>query len=468
MVQSDFEKSIRGHRGMSLDLGEISNPYLLPPEIQSSRESIHSLSRNVDKGLHDPYRPATTYNPRDGSLSDRSQRFDDGSSARTSSTGPRFGRDGMNSQTHLLANAQPYGSSPAPGLKSIGEDDKGMGVLQHPKLVHMPPPNRREPTIPRSQTASPEQKQGPGSPPSVHNFSRKQSLQSNNVPSITGDERPRPQAQGPPRPLNSRSNSQQPFSNLSSPNLDNATPFYTPTEEQFEQAPQPRMRNANGLGVANIAMENNRLSILRPLPPDDPNDSAEQRANRIRSFYKEYFKTDAPAQVYQPHGAAYYEDYSQEYLGDGTIYDPSSGQFIVAQAPYAEPVTRRAMTPPPRGPPRFQGRENQHNSSGPVEGRSRAFSTASMSRLGPGGPPGSSKHPMPPPDPLRTLPTPHLLREQDMFMHPIDFAPAAGFKDRAAGEPGSPRSEIRPYGPSVPIASALASSFSELPAMPSP
>ena len=252
--------------------------------------------------------------------------------------------------------------------------------------------------------------------------------------------------------------------NLSMPASGQSTPFYTPAAI----GPEPGLGSleASGLGVG---MESRRMSILRPLPPDDPTDNPEQRANRIRSFYKEYFDDSKPAKAYAPKPEVYYEDYGEEFQGDGTVFDPRSGQFVVAQAPYAEPVTRRAMTPPPRGPPRFQG-PNRHqprssNPQGMPTPRSRAFSSAS----GRPGPPrrGAPTKVLPPPAPLRTLPTPHLLQE-DSFFAPIDFAPPSTYRDRQAGRPDSPRSQSRPFSPQLPAHTPLASAFDELTVMPSP
>ena len=519
MAQEDFEKSLRRGRGMSMDLGDMSNPYLLPPGMQGSRESLHSLSRTVEHGYHDPYRAAATYVPPGGSPYQGS-RFDDSSSTRTGSTGPRFGRDGMSSQSNLLRNAQKFSTtspmSPSNHtLHSIEEQKNPDETIQKPRAAHMSPPvselpamnnetrdsyagqdagairqsnnylagfiHSREPSIDRSTSRSPPQTsmssslppaQSPPqsrSPPTVHNFSRKHSLQANLVPSIMIHDET--MHSSPHNQANYQESTQQSHSAQSSPNPDGATPFFTPTEERNRELGQAKV-NVGGLGVSNVSFDNKRLSIMRPLPPSDPTDDAESRANRIRSFYKEYFRNDEPARAYQPQAADYYEDYGQEYLGDGTIYDPETGGFIVAQAPYAEPVTRRAMTPPPRGPPRFQGRGHQYNNSnpGPVGGRSRAFSSASTSRMGPGGPRGAQRPPLPPPSPLRTLPTPYLLKDDSFITTlPIDFAPPSTFRDQASGRPGSPRGEMRPYSPQVPIAgSPLMSSFNELPAMPSP
>jgi hypothetical protein len=242
-------------------------------------------------------------------------------------------------------------------------------------------------------------------------------------------------------------------------------------------APEPRRRPNEsaapvGLGVDEFGQNTNRLSMsLRPLPPDDPTDNPEQRANRIRSFYKEYFDDSKP----EPAGANIYndyeEDYGSEYL-DGTVFDPNSGAFIVAQppAPYAQPVTRRAMTPPPRAPPRFRAGSNPrgpHMSGGssmasPGFQRPRGMSTMSGQMAPP-------RRPLPPPTPLSSLPTPAMLKEDSMVFNPIDFAPPVSIRQLQNGNrPDSPLGSPRPYSPSVRPHTPLISAFEDMPAMPSP
>lgn len=239
------------------------------------------------------------------------------------------------------------------------------------------------------------------------------------------------------------------------------------------------------------AVNNNRLSTrrdtrrmtfgLRPLPPDDPADNPEQRANRIRSFYKEYFDESKNGGAQRE---TYYEDYGPEYypyppeeMGyEDDYYDDY--YYPPVPAPFAEPDGRRAMTPPPRAPPRFQG----HMGSGSIGGFSgysggyggmdnyypgpRAMSSAS-NRL-PGAPRGGApRRPMPPPAPLNVLPTPHMLKD-DAIMTAIDFAPAKNFSDQREGRPDSPFGGKRPFSPATRAATPLASSFNELAVMPSP
>jgi hypothetical protein len=240
--------------------------------------------------------------------------------------------------------------------------------------------------------------------------------------------------------------------------------------EEFAQA---------GLGAPGF--DPKRLSMgFRPLPPDvvTETDDPEIRANRIRSFYKEYFDDSKPA----PQGQ-YYEDYDENYLGDAAYFDPDTNQFVM---PYAEPVTRRAMTPPPNGA-RFQGfqgpprprqgsmgamstmsggrrRGPQMYPPGPYPQGPRAYSSASgrMDQRGP-------RRPIPPPAPLNTLPTPSKLRDDSFaLMGSIEFAPPQTYRDRAAGRSESPFGERRPYSPAVPSFAPVVSAFEELAPIPSP
>jgi hypothetical protein len=211
---------------------------------------------------------------------------------------------------------------------------------------------------------------------------------------------------------------------------------------------------------------------LRPLPPDNPEDNPEQRANRIRSFYKEYFDDSKPEPVGANIYNDYYEDYGSEYL-DGAIFDPESGAFVVTQpnAPYAEPVTRRAMTPPPRAPPRFRSNTGPR---GPQTGRSSAASSGRFMPPPRGMSSMSGRAPQPmrpraPPTPLTSLPTPAKLTEDSMMINPADFAPPVSFRDRQNGmRPDSPLGSPRPWSPAVRPHTPLASSYDDMMVLPSP
>ncbi|TKA23445.1 hypothetical protein B0A50_07472 [Salinomyces thailandicus] len=202
-----------------------------------------------------------------------------------------------------------------------------------------------------------------------------------------------------------------------------------------------------------------RLSVmgLRPLPPDHPEENPEIRANRIRSFYKEYFDDSRP----NPTQGHYEEDYDPSYL-EGAIYDPETGGFIITgNIPYAEGPHRRAMTPPPRAAVR------------PMGPHRRQMSTMSGARahfMGRGPAPRVPHKKLPPPKPLLGLPTPAMLKDYDSVISmPIDFAPPSSFRSRQNGlRPESPLGGEFPYGPGVRAFSPLASSYDELAALPSP
>ncbi|KIW05289.1 uncharacterized protein PV09_03816 [Verruconis gallopava] len=242
-------------------------------------------------------------------------------------------------------------------------------------------------------------------------------------------------------------------------------------------------------GLRNLDFDVNRLSVfMRPLPPDDPAENPEERANRIRSFYKEYFDEAKPGQnpapnrfAQQPGRGDYYEDYDGEYLSNGySIYDEQQKGFIVGGAPFAQPITRRAMTPPPRAPPRnFRARSGSNapgpRFGGPRSGTSmsgymtppRAGSSMSNFRSGERGRP--RQKPLPPPEPLMSLKTPALLKEDSALYAAFDLAPPPTFRQRQNGmRPDSPLGTERPYSPSVRPHTPLQSSYDELSPIPSP
>jgi len=290
---------------------------------------------------------------------------------------------------------------------------------------------------------------------------------------------------------------------------DSASTYATlPPRGQSLAAPMPEIqerRESQYLGdlISSLDYNPNRLSVLmRPLPPDDPSENPEERANRIRSFYKEYFDESNPSRQqhqqhapmpdhlpdsnnynHQQHGANYYEDYDTEYMNGGYgVYDKQSQGFVVA-APFAQPITRRAMTPPPRAPPRFQGQSRGRASSGanPYAMPPRGQSSMSNyhSKPGPGSARGSergsdrgrtpNRKPMPPPSPLVSLKTPHLLKDDSALYSAFDLAPPPSYRDRQHGRrPDSPLGTERSYSPAFRAHVPLNSAFDELSPMPSP
>jgi len=519
------EKAMRRPRGLSMDM-DIGSPYVLPPVLQGSRESLHSMSRTINSG-DDRYRPATNLIQNDTSSmhSHPSRRAADDSSiyADSSSSGRRH--DGMNQ--NLLHNAQRMSRSVPPTSRTPIEGSNVSQITSREPVAEIPrkglPPkpfgagliptaatdtrdsymskdgvdlrrsnnylgpliHSREPSI-ETRVQTPHQSQRPSpmqshsgsihsSPTSSQQFSDHRSPPPSTSTSVSLSRPPRSQS------LKAASHSSQELNffddesdygdgvKVTPPSPRNARstqPSVTASSSDQRGLPPVAESVREGLGEPELGLDVRRLSMgFRPLPPDDPTDNPEQRANRIRSFYKEYFdesKAGPPAAAGQ-----YYEDYDQVYLGDGTVFDPASGQFATAPAPRTEAYGRRAMTPPPRAPPRFQGGVRHHASmsgGGFAPPGPRSFSSASA---GFGAPRGASRRPPPLPKPLNVLPTPHLLKE-DSFAMPIDFAPPSTYKERAAGRPESPRGGSRPFSPLVSAHLPLASSFDDLSVMPSP
>lgn len=484
------EKGFRKEHGLSLDM-DVASPYIMPAGLNQSHDSLHSMSRTTTD-QHDPYRPVTFLKDdasiRTGTTQGR-PRPDNGSIYTMSSVGTR-NRMGDG----LLNNAQRMSQSRPLRAESLSPLDREMPEIDFPKPVATS-------HSPLDSASSPEALY-PGGQAS----SQRASVMDKDELGFSLDSPPLPESSMPPRvnspPLQDAKSpvkttpSPPPFPRIKSQEasvvLNNAntasfmsdssygegfkiTPPSPPlppeartvTAETEVLQPQPKRESylATGLGADDPGFNPNRLSMsVRPLPPDDPNEDPEVRANRIRSFYKEYFDDSKP----EPYGGYdYYEDYGSEYL-DGTVFDPETGAFVVAQKPFAEPVTRRAMTPPPRAPPRFRGAPG-HKQSGSSASSARFMppprGMSSMSGQMPRGP----RKPLPPPAALSSLPTPHALKDDSMLVNPIDFAPPVSYRDRQAGRrPDSPLGSPRPYSPAFAPHTPLASAFDEMTPMPSP
>ncbi|TLD22634.1 hypothetical protein E2P81_ATG07827 [Venturia nashicola] len=280
------------------------------------------------------------------------------------------------------------------------------------------------------------------------------------------------------------------------PYYSEASNYTVQTHGQYLVAPLGEIQEQResmylGEGLNYPNQDNQRLSVLmRPLPHDDPTENPEERANRIRSFYKEYFdysKGGAPGQG-GPHPPMprqqprtdYYEDYDTEYLNNAyTVYDTEQHGFVVGGAPFAQPITRRAMTPPPRAPPRnfrarasSQASQSQYGGGGPPRGQSSMsnFHSGPYSAQGPYSERGrTQKRNLPPPAPLISLKTPHLLKDDSALYTTMDLAPPLSFRDRQAGRhPDSPLGVERPYSPVVRAYTPLQGAYEDLSPMPSP
>lgn len=456
MTVTDMDKSRRPGipvRGLSMDL---SSPYLLPAALQGSHDSLHSMSRSNDQD--DPYRPVTFIKgDSDYSLRSTKSRTDN-ASVYTGST------EKSNENTRLVPNTArmsrteatipntrsnapktmpPRGASLAqpttqPDRWYPNDNDSRYGSESPPDLSATPATPQDLLSDRTMMQAFPQTLQRPLQPLAEPQYERQQYSMDfgNGQPSsreglqITLPS-PTHNRQDPPRSPAATSPHPLPIIN--------------------EPPPVPAHQQNAGL---DIPQDSRRVSVagMRPLPPDDPTDNPEQRANRIRSFYKEYFDDSKP----NPSGHyPQYDPYSDEYYGDvldeGAIYDPETGAFVTNARPHTGPMTRGAMTPPTRGPAKFAG---AHRS---------VASTQSAGR--PAAPPKR----IIPPKALQSLPTPHMLKNDTLTYSPIDFAPPTTFRDRQYGRaPDSPTGTSRPYSPAFRAHTPLVASFDDLAVMPSP
>ncbi|KAJ5882155.1 uncharacterized protein N7529_000827 [Penicillium soppii] len=469
-----------GHtKGLSLDV----SPYLMPPGLVGSRDSLHSMSIDDDK-----YRPATATGsvrsfPR-GPLDDAS-----------SFTGSRFG-PAEDSNSGLLKNAQRMSRSSPPLYSSPTESHARSPISPRNQSPHhglTPPAPVAQPGL---AIGSPSADRS-GSPEFLPHVDATPLNFGLDEPHGTSPHEGRlnfPLPEPSQSPEHDQVSAQLPRISLPVSDVtmsdygDRKSDYNLPAvnlhgseDEPHDAHKEPGLPEEphNLDPVYDSHRDTRRLTLgVRPLPPEDPADNPEQRANRIRSFYKEYFDESKTGRE-----TTYYEDFGPEFYeggggAGGFIYDPVTGEYYDAAAPpvpapYAAPYTRRAMTPPPRAPPRFQGaaRHQATNSAGfngmpsprafPSASGPRAFSSASNH------PGARGRKPMPPPAPLQVLPTPHMLTD-DSLMTAMDFAPAHGFKERRDGRAETPTGGMRPYSPAVRAHTPLVSAFDDLAVMPSP
>jgi len=470
----------RGGRGISMDM-EMASPYLLPAGLQGSHESIHSMSRSMSHE-HDPYRPVTML--RTSSESRRPQL--DNASTYSASTMQ------SNDRSNLLRNAQRMSrSDPLNRADSMPPFDAKSYEELPPRQLHS-----------QNRVAPPSRKTSLGSEGPLANINenmvppRKQSLTKEPPspsplpplppPEPAVEQMPPPRTSSasvvrPPRKSSASAVARPTHASLGAASLSRESsnygdeppmPMPIPVVQEPEEMPYDVHSTMIESGRFSIDTPNlsqqypvepqtQRMSMmgLRPIP-DLPDDNPEMRANRIRSFYKEYFDESRP----NPVNGHYEGDFDPAYA-DGAIYDPDTGGFIMPGKPWAEAPGRRAMTPPPRSAPR-------NVPGGPAHGRHYSTMSAGRGQIrGPPGPaPAMPKKRMPPPKPLQGLPTPAKLKEYDsVISSPIDFAPPTSFRKMQNGtRPDSPMGVARPYSPSVKAFNPLASAYDELAVIPSP
>lgn len=590
------EKDTRTQRQqMSMDMN-LSSPYLLPPGLHNSRESLNSLARTIKDG-EDPYRPVVHYAASDAASIRSMPRGGPESRSTSRQQSRQNSRDPTSPVHSSRQNSFPLFNSPLAAPEPTHVKPEGP-VSAEPELIPAPvaknettpyPENDSFPIgvavqeppavaqkIARKPAASLEQPSPADSGVDIRyelGHEKNQSNESSILPpqAIAGlglVNQPEPRQASVRSSVSSSENApvtmagqqREPHRSMTAPIVEEPIDYYrfdfaddpevVPSSDGLKPAGEERGRNMqrmshlfdqnqnrqSGLGVPQG--DNRRLSVgFRPLPPAEITESEdpEHRANRIRSFYKEYFEDGKPgnappvpqlppqhqyAQYQMPQqqytgnhqgggqytgnyqgGGQYYEDYSENYAQggqDGAYFDPVSNSFVM---PYAQPVSRRAMTPPPlgqrfpgpRGPARqFHGSMGGNRMPGPPGsyGGSRPGS-ATSSRMGPR--PGSSasaayynrpragsamsgsqyggapKKKLPPPQALNTLPTPSKLKDDSFgIFNAMDFAPPETYADRQRGRSQSPMGERRPYKPTVPVHTPLVNAFEELSSIPSP
>ncbi|RMJ11907.1 hypothetical protein BHE90_011342 [Fusarium euwallaceae] len=491
---------------LSMDMN-LSSPYLLPPGLQQSRESLHSLARSLGNDSQDPYHNRTSVgkDPSQRMPPSRMNSLPETPISATDSKVDPFATPKMPEPTHLqnspVESEKPkiHTASIVPEIGVISDFDEkhDSSLVQQPPVARTKSPEFELPSF--AQTTDNAQPANNAFTLPANKDNEPAGLGLNfgfpKPTSPTVDDAPR-SAPLPSQDRHSDGSNYQAYQ----PAVDIADYYGDDDDEGRGRTMQrksflPDQSQPQGLGVPQ--QDNKRLSVgFRPLPPDEITESEdpEYRANRIRSFYKEYFEdTQAPPPMppMPPmqrgnggHGQYYDDNNNQGNLGEAAAYfDPETNAFVM---PYAQPVTRRAMTPPPagrfRGGPGPRGPRGPHGPhgsiggmsahSGPRGGRSRAGSA-----LGPR--PDSSasarfRQPppmkrLPPPAPLSTLPAPSKLKDDNFaIINAADFAPPDRIRDNVAGRSQSPFGERRPYSPTVPAAVPLVGAFDELTALPSP
>ncbi|TQS35739.1 hypothetical protein Golomagni_03832 [Golovinomyces magnicellulatus] len=358
------EKSGLSRRQVSLIM-PMNNQYLVSLDSKNSKESLDSLSLSLRK--EDPYQPVSQILASDTASSGPHKTS--GSSANKlpndSQTRLHETRDSSNASTNsriIPTNAAtfPPRYNSLPYQQAITNDHGFSNQIGFPTELpqaHISP----EPTIATNGWASGRpinqqlQQQTVIGHKDVNSFGGNQIVGTNDYQNINQNysydsavyhEEQRVQYINNPQDQRNQAYSQvHPANNFkyesnsgdlaSSQYLSNAEHMY---ENQYQMEDQLR----GAVSSYDTSRLNNRLSVMqvRPLPPNaiTESDDPEIRANRIRSFYKEYFDDSSPI----PNGT--YENRNNPNHDESIYYDPDSNQFVL---PYSQPVTRRAITPPP-------------------------------------------------------------------------------------------------------------------------
>ncbi|KAJ5238657.1 hypothetical protein N7468_003276 [Penicillium chermesinum] len=298
-------------KGLSLDIA----PYLMPPGLHGSRDSLSSVARSIDD---DKYRPATFLTHDNASVRSFPRNRDDASKMRS----------GYLARLHRGTEAPPAQMGPP---SPQNDADLGVGANYvapeheaHDKSGAAPEPEFHldaPPTL--NFEAEPHQDHAydrpnfplPEAPAEAHTTPSTQELPRISLPAsdITssdyGDDHRKSQFVIP---------------EVNVHGTEEHVPLEIPEPDKSPEYPE-EPQNLDSAYVN--PRDTRRLTLgVRPLPPEDPSDNPEQRANRIRSFYKEYFD-DSKRET------TYYEDYDPEFYDGGYVYDPATGEYFDAAAP---------------------------------------------------------------------------------------------------------------------------------------
>jgi len=527
--------STKRERGISMDLGTV-NPYVLPPGVHQSRDSLQSLSRSINIG-DDKYH-ATTFIPDDGSIRSPSS-LRSGNNSPSMWTGSIHQRFETESKTELLSQTPPPETAETPNLSiphptarkpqtgllaptapglnrdstlSTVSSNAGVNALRasnnylsayirggqttivpektekstfHAVVTEADPSPIAE--LPCELPAAVIQHQPPKRQSSFHestpidhtSLEHKTMHTARKASEIDlsqhGHREPALPRTGPPP--HELGNSSKPQFSEQSRNIRGAINHRPRVSEQNPEEPivakvegqhnvrQPREDGPpenigeNGTGEYQDYLDytyRGSMMGVRPLPPDDPSENPEQRANRIRSFYKEYFDDGVNGvKPGQPHPTNYFDGSEQFEEGFGYYERPPAQVYSRGPSVYSTVDKRhRSMSHDSHG---------YYNGPRPYSGMSGQMGPRSSAKNVP-------KKKLPPPKPLMVLPTPHKLNNSDGDFLPnvVDFAPPQAFRNQRSGTPDSLYGGLKPYSPSVRAHVPLNSSFDDLAVIPSP
>ncbi|RKF75338.1 hypothetical protein GcM1_234041 [Golovinomyces cichoracearum] len=359
------EKSGLSHRQVSLNMS-MNNPYLVSLDSKNSKDSLDSLSLSLRK--EDPYRPVSKFLASDTASNKPQKRPSSpvNNSPNDSQTSLNDTRNSSNASTN--SRNKPANAAIFPPrynslhYQQVDTNDQGLpnqnGFPTELPQAHISP----EATISTNGWASgrPLNQQLQHQPLIGHennnSFGANQNFRTNDYQNIDQNhafdpaayyEGERTQYTNNPTELRNQAQSQFYTANnftYEPMNGDPSSGQYPSNAEYMYESQYPTEDQVGGVDLSyNISRSNNRLSVMqaRPLPPNAITDSddPEIRANRIRSFYKEYFddSSSMPNGTYEKRNHLNHND-------ESVYYDPDSNQFVL---PYSQPVTRRAITPPP-------------------------------------------------------------------------------------------------------------------------